>query len=339
MRFLVASMGTIPGCSGGWTTTLDLLQPEHDAAYVVAQGGSGRYQLEDVPVTGPPPGLSALERVLPGRFYQPLRLLSFRRSVLSAWKRFRADLVLCLDLPTAGVVLRTGLPYALRLHTAPGLEDSAEAGEVLGQALFATCCVENPLGIPQLKHGENLSRYQWVDHRRPERVILVSTLVDVEDPGLFVEGVRRSGMEGAIVGDGPMREKVADMCRSTGGSVKLLPPVMRRELPALLEGFQVGVACLREGWINRYQMKVLQYQASGLFPVVQPWSELAMLRPDLTLTFRDADELAGRLNWLRKNWSSTLDMRRKGRRWALETYALEPIKQRFAAILSEAGLV
>jgi glycosyltransferase involved in cell wall biosynthesis len=337
MRFVVATCYTLPGCSGGWTTTLDLLRPEHDAVYVTETGGPGTVRIEGVTVHAPGRMVSLLSRTLPARLGERFGRRCFAWRTVAAFHLHRADAVLCLDLTAASAVVRTGLPHALRMHTPPRAEEAPLFERVSRGALFMTCAVANPFGIPVLRHGEDLSRYSPVPRGSLESAVLVTTLVEAERPDIFIEGVRLAGIRGVVAGDGPMRDEVARACEATAGRVRLSGPVRRLALPGLLADHQAGVACLREGWHNNYQMKVTQYQAAGLFPLVQPWSELAVEAPGLTMTFRDAGELADRLTLLRRDWGTTEAAREAGRAWALERYDIPAIKRRFAEIVGSGG--
>jgi hypothetical protein len=106
-------------------------------------------------------------------------------------------------------------------------------------------------------------------------------------------------------------------------------------MSALLGAHQIGVACLEKGWHTTYQMKVTEFQAAGLFPVVQPWSELALEAPGLTRTFEDADDLAAVLDGIRNDWRATLEMRRANRAFAFSRYHILDARKRFEAMLAE----
>ncbi len=52
MKILIASTGTIPGYSGGWTTTLDLLGEKHQSMYVISGAKPGLHSMEGVQYLG-----------------------------------------------------------------------------------------------------------------------------------------------------------------------------------------------------------------------------------------------------------------------------------------------
>lgn len=336
MRILVVTRGTMPGHSGGWTTPLDLLQPDHEVAYVTTRGPSGDYVLEDVPVFAISRRLR-FDRDWPTLNRIRIRLMEreFHRKLKHAWDVFGPDFALCLDEYCAGVCLDIGLPYAVRLHSRPTEHTGRDLERILQRALFTTICPSvNVPGYEVLNHAVDLERFEFTEHASVERVIMVSTLNLMRVPELFVEGVAMSGLKGAIVGDGENREAVIAACCRTGGRVEYIPPVTRRGLPELLSGFQVGVACHRKVDII-YQMKVNEYMASGIYPLVMPWTHLATEAPDLTMTFETPEELAERIDWLAANWDETLAARRKGREFVLAHYDIREPRKRFSVILEE----
>lgn len=334
MRMLVISWYVVPGYSGGWTTVLDLLQPEHQVVFLVATGPCVTRTVEGVKVVG----LGVLARMTSAwpalnRLREAISTAALRRAVSRVFSSEQADLALCLDELSGRAALAAGVPYALRLHSHPGILGPEEYEQVLSGALFATGSEENIPGTEFLPHGVDLDRFTYTEPDRAEGVIMPTSLVAAEGPELFVRGVARSGQRGVIVGQGPMRTRIARLCSETSGRVALLPPATRSELPGLLSSYQIGVACLQKGWRTTYQMKVTEYQAAGLFPLVQPWSELARVRPDLTRTFTDELELAAQIDWVAANWSSTLRTRRKNLEFARSTYHVARAKELFARFL------
>jgi glycosyltransferase involved in cell wall biosynthesis len=337
LRILVATFGTLPGYSGGWTTPLDLLQPEHDVAYVSWQGRPGRYVLEGVPVRSPSISLR-FQQGWPflNRIRYRLRDMEMRRLIRSGIGEHRADFVLCLDELAASICRKAGFPYAVRFHSQPRNMPMERIQELRRSALFSTRCpgVEIP-GCEILPHNVDLSRFPWVDHPRPERALLVSSLDWVHIPEVFIRGVAMSRMKGSVVGDGPLRAEVERMCAETSGRVVYSAPRTRLELPGLLAGFQVGVAtCVEFPWV--FQMKVNEYLAAGLYALVMPWTHLAKEAPLLTGTFTTADELAERLEWLSDHWGETLETRTAGRAWMMEHYSIDEPRERFREILRQA---
>jgi glycosyltransferase involved in cell wall biosynthesis len=336
LRIVVATFGTIPGFSGGWTTPLDLLQPEHEASYVSFQGPPGRYVLEGVPVRSP----SVLLRFTKpwpalNRFRFMLRDMEMRRLIRAAIGEHRADFVLCLDEVAGWICRKAGFPYAMRFHSQPRVIPMERVRQLMDSALFSTQCpgVTIP-GCEVLPHNVDLTRFPWADHPRAETALLVSSLDWVHVPEMFIQGVAMSRLRGVIAGDGPLRSEVERMCASTGGKVSYRPPVPRLALPAFYSGFQVGVAtCVEFPWV--YQMKVNEYLAAGLYALVMPWTHLAMEAPALTSTFTTAEELASRLDWLAEDWGSTLETRKAGRAWMLEHYSMEEPRERFREILKQ----
>jgi len=336
MRILIVTRGTIPGCSGGWTTPLDLLQPDHEVAYVAALGPPGNYHLEDVPVFALS-GWLRFEREWP--FLNMIRLKlagrAFSRHLLNALREFKPDLTLCLDEYCARLCMDLGVPYAVRMHSRPTELHGRELERVLQGALFTTLSpsVDIP-GYEVLNHAVDLKRFLYLEHPSARRVIMVSTLNHMRDPELFIEGLNLSCLTGTIVGDGVLRETVRTACDRTGGKVEYMAPVTRNKLPELLQGYQIGVACHRKVDII-YQMKVNEYMASGIYPLVMPWTHLASEAPSLTMTFKTPEELASRIDWLANHWDETLEVRRRGREFVLGKYDIHEPRMRFKEILDE----
>ncbi len=340
MKVLVATYHTIPGYSGGWTTPLDLLEKDYDVRYVVARGFEVCYELEDIPVYGlrrvfrnnPRPGLT-------GRLRSKLSETVFGLAIRREFRVFQPDFVLCLDMLSARRCISLGMPYALRIHTQPITTPAKEINRLLKGALFATLCpsVSVP-GVEILPHTENLDRFTFIEHPSAEEVVLVSSLDSIRRPMLFIEGVMKSSLKGTIVGDGPIREEIERACASTDGKITYHEPVLRTELPAFLNRFQIGVACYRKVK-EIYQMKVPEYQVSGIFPLVMPWTHLALEAPELAGIFETPEELATLIDDTAKHWDDTLETRRKGRDFAMKYYNVAQAKQRFREILKESGLI
>lgn len=340
MKILVATYHTLPGYSGGWTTPLDLLEKNYDVRYVVARGFGGHYELEGIPVYG-------LRRVfrnsfasgLTGRLRRKLSETAFGLAIRREFGIFQPDFVLCLDMLSARRCISLRLPYALRIHTQPITTPPKEIDRLLKGALFATLCPSVSIpGVEVLPHTEDLDRFTYIEHPSAEEVVLVSSLDSIRRPMLFIEGVMMSSLKGTIVGDGPLRKEIERTCASSGGKLTYHEPVLRTELPAFLKRFQIGVACYRKVQ-EIYQMKVPEYQASGIFPLVMPWTHLALEAPELTGIFETQEELAFQIDQVAENWRETLEIRRKGRDFALKNYHVDRAKRRFREILEESGLI
>lgn len=340
MKVLVATYHTIPGYSGGWTTPLDLLEKDYDVRYVVARGLEGYYEMENIPVYGlrrvfrnnPRPGLT-------GRLGRKLSETAFGLAIRREFRVFQPDFVLCLDILSARKCISLGIPYALRIHTQPITTPLSEINRLLKGALFATLSPSvNVPGVEVLPHTENLDRFTYIEHPSAKEVVLVSSLDDIRRPMFFIEGVMKSSLKGTIVGDGPLRKEIEKACASSGGKIAYHEPVLRTELPDFLNRFQIGVACYRKVQ-EIYQMKVPEYQASGIFPLVMPWTHLALEAPELTGIFETPEELAALIDDTAKHWDDTLETRRKGRDFALKHYHVAQAKQRFREILKKSGLI
>lgn len=335
MRFLVSSWFIRPGVSGGWTTVADLLLPAHGMAFIGAAVPAGMRSCEGVQVTG----LSAAARMIRrwpalNRIKESLQRKAHARETRAAFTACGADIVLCTDERAALGASDAGLPYAIRYHSRPGLLPAGTRDCLAASALFVTGAQPGFPGAIHLPHSIDLDRFRYAEPPDAEAALLTTSLVEAERPDIFVEGVSMSGLRGTVAGDGPLRDKISEMCRRTGGRVRLIPPVPRLELPGLLSDHQIGVACLEEGWHTTYQMKVAEYQAAGLFPAVQPWSELAMTAPGLTRTFRTPAELALLLDDLAVNWASTLEVRRRNREYAYARHHVRDARILFEEILA-----
>ena len=334
MRILVASRYIHPGVSGGWTTVMDLLERDHEVAFLLAAPGVEEGYCEGTRVyTVPRMARSTGPWPFGNRIREAFSHRSLHRCIRLAMARHDARLVLCLDELMARACCDAGVDYAVRFHCHPGILDPAEYSRVLRGALFATGTEEGIPGTVFIPHSIDHERFDYSEPRDALAAVMPTSLVDAEDPLLFVRGVELSSLSGTIVGDGPMRREVETACAGTSGRVRFRGPVTRSRLPGLLADHQIGVACLREGWHTTYQMKVTEYQLAGLFPLVQPWSELARVRPDLTRTFTTAEELAGQLDWAAANWPDTLSLRRRNREFALDSYGIEKAREQFAGLL------
>lgn len=286
----------------------------------------------------PRPVIPAGENLrLLGRAVRRINENGFGRAAQRAWRSFGADFVLCLDVISATQCRRLGVPYALRFHVSHSTTPQPVLERLVKGAIFATCVdsVEIP-GAVVIPHGEDLSRFRYVEHPEALRAVQVATLVDVEMPEIFIRGVAGSRIPGTIVGDGPLLPAVRRMCAETSGRVSWHPPVLRLELPELLGGFQIGVAtCARIGR-RVFQMKVTEYQASGIYPLVSPWSHLAVDEPSLTKTFTTARELSEAVDDTVARWPETLEARRANRDYAFERYDVRRAREIFADILEKA---
>lgn len=344
MRILVATWHAVPGTSGGWATPLDLLQPEYDVSYAAALGREGVYELEGVRVAGLARALRVRDpqrrpRTLAGRLAKRLSEQAFGRLISREVGRLRPRFVLCLDLLTARQCIARGIPYALRIHTTPHGTPPEELARLLGGALFATACQSTAVpGVEILPHNVDLGRFRFTSHETATSAVMVSVLNDVRLPLLFVEGVLGSSLKGTVIGDGPLRPQVEDACRASGGRLTCRGPELRTRLPESLGQFQIGVACYREV-ASIYQMKVPEYQAAGLYPLVMPWNHLAQEAPDLCGIFRNAGELSSELDRAAEHWGETLETRRRGREYALAHYDVAPARVRFREILRESGVL
>jgi len=335
MRILVSSWFIRPGISGGWGTVADLLQPAHFMAFLGASVPAGMTSCEGVPITA----LSRRARMKEGwpafnRIRESLQRRALARETAAAFRRFRADIVLCTDEWAASGACDAGLPFAIRFHSRPGLLQGEAYRKLLDASLFATGSQLDFPGAIYLPHSIDLDRFTYSEPGKAESAVMTASLVQAERPDIFVRGTALSGLTGTIAGDGPMREEIRTLCAETGGRVRLVPPVNRKSLPALLSEHQIGVACLEKGWHTSFQMKVTEYQAAGLFPVVMPWSDLAVTAPDLTRTFTDEAGLAAVLDGIRRDWASTLDIRRRNRDFAHARYHVRDARKRFEEILA-----
>lgn len=332
-RVLVATTSTIPGYSGGWTTPIDLLQDDFDVHYLVNAGRSGRYVFEGVRVTS----ASSLLRFtsdwpLLNRLRGALSTLSFTVMLRASYRRISPDLLMALDIPAACACIRLGLPYVMRFHSEP-MHDEETVARVVRESLFATTTPSVSIpGVVEIPHNVDLDRFEYSEPKSADRAVLVSTLNRMRCPMLFVEGVMRSSMTGAVVGTGPLADQVRRACAESGGKVEYLSPVPRLQLPKLLARFQVGVATYLQV-PEIYQMKINGYLATGLMTVVMPWTHLALREPNLTTTATSPEELAERLDWIRDHWDQTLEVRRKARDWVHANYSVDRSRRMFRELL------
>lgn len=338
MRILIASSSTIPAYSGGWTTPLDLLGDDHTVLYLINYAPPGLRKVEGVSCTG----LGLRGRRFRGRFPERIRCKIERELVPVAMKavfrRFRGDFVMCLDENAGMAALKAGLPYAMRFHVNVNPEfDPGDLKRLIGNALFSTACNSTSIpGTVVLPHNEDLSRFRFAPSARPERALLLSVLNHQRRPLDFIEGVMSSrSIRGDIIGTGPMKREVAKACASTGGRVRLLPPVPRLKTAELSGRYQIGVATLARQEKPMYQMKINMYMACGMHVLSSPWTEAAALAPDLLEVFEDAEDLAGRLDQIRDNWEKLESRRIRADQWVRSTYSMETPRRIFNELLAK----
>lgn len=339
MKILIASSGTIPGYSGGWTTTLDLLGDEHEAMYVISSAKPGLNQMEGVPYLGLGLGSSGNGVfLLPRRIKSLLGRLIVPRAIRWAFRKFDAGFVMCLDEKMGFIVRSLGLPYAMRFHRkVDPWVIGAPLRELLDDALFATATPGADVpDVEVIPHNQDLSRFHFAPAAKPEKALLLTCINDVHEPELFIEGVCLSKeMKGDIVGTGPTRKRIERICRSTEGRVRVLDPVPRLRVGELSGRYQVGVATIIRRDKVVYQLKVNMYLACGMHTLVKPYTHIVQEAPELVDTFSTARDLADRLDYLAENWKELEPRRKKARAWVMENYCVEIPRRRFREILRE----
>ena len=339
MRIIVATTHTIPAFSGGWTTPLDLFGEDHQAMYVIRNYPLVSRRIEGIRVEGTG-AVGFLKEPWPRceRYRIGLVRKLFRRSLRNSFRSFGADFVLCLD-PGAGYeAMHEGLPYAMRFHSQVlKAHEGPDFKRLMERSLFNISCPRTDVpGTEVIPHNQDLSRFVYSEPERAERVILLTSIDDIHEPELFIQGVLLSrNMKGDIVGTGPDRKRIEALCRKTGGRVRCLPPVPRLRIPELLSGYQVGAATVKQVAPVLYQMKVNAYMAAGLFTIAKPWTHIAREAPELVRTFVTPEEMAEVLDSLQEHWLETLPTRRKAREWIHGNYSVEIPRKRFNEILRE----
>ncbi len=340
MRILIASSGTIPGYSGGWTTTLDLLGNRHQAMYVIPIAELGSHSIEGVKYLGLGLGQSkGLGSLFPRRFAGQLGKVFTPPVIKRAFRRFNADFVMCLDEIIGFSVMKTGLPYAMRFHrkVEPWVV-GAPLEKLLKGALFATASPGADVpGVEVIPHNQDLSRFSFAPPAKPERALLLTCINDEHEVDLFIEGICLSkGMKGDIVGTGPQKKRIEKICRSTGGRVRVLDPIPRLQVGQLSGTYQVGVATIIRRDKVVYSMKINMYLACGMHTMVKPYTHIVEEAPELVETFSSARELADGLDRLAGNWKELESRRMRAREWVLENYSVDIPRKRFEEILREA---
>ncbi|MBD3369582.1 hypothetical protein GF402_04375 [Candidatus Fermentibacteria bacterium] len=339
MRILIASSGTIPGYSGGWTTALDLLGEEHEAMYLIASARTGLHEMEGVPYLGL--GLGGVGdgiAFIPRRLTRMLRKLVTPMAIRWAFKKFDAHFVMCLDEAMGFRVRAMGLPYAMRFHRKI---DPWVVGhplkKLLEDALFATATPGADVpDVEVIPHNQDLSRFSFAPPARPEKALLLTCINDVHQPELFIEGVCLSrSMKGDIVGTGPTRKRIERICKATAGRVRVLDPIPRLRVGELSGQYQVGVATIIRRDKVVYQLKVNMYLACGMHTLVKPYTHIVQEAPELVDTFSNARELADRLDYVADNWKQLEPRRKRAREWVMENYSVEIPRKRFREILRE----
>ncbi len=336
MRILVASSATIPGFSGGWSTPLDLFGDHHSAMYVISYCRPGIRRFEGVPYLGL--GLSG--RRIGNPLLERIRCKLERElvplGIRWCFRRFRADLVICLDELAGFAAMKTGLPYAMRFHANPVPETGPAALDaLLERALFSTSC--NGTSIPgtvTLLHTEDISRYAFAPAARPGKALLLCVLNREHRPQDFIEGVMASrSMTGDIIGTGPLQEHVGRLCEGTRGRVRLLPPLPRLRLGQISGRYQVGVATLAPRDRLVYQMKVVTYMACGMHVIASRWTDTAHQVPHLLEVYSDPGDLARKLDSVQERWRELEERRLAALRWAGENYSISIPRKTFNELL------
>lgn len=339
MRILIASSGTIPGYSGGWTTTLDLLGNNHKAMYVISNARLGLHNMEGVKYFGL--GLGQEDGMiypLPRRFAGPLRKLLAPYAVKWAFRKFNADFVMCLDELMGFLVQKTGLPYAMRFHTKvdPSVV-GAPLEKLLEGALFSTACKGSDVpGVGMIPHNQDLSRFSFSRAVKPERALFLTSINEVHEPELFIEGITLSkNMKGDIIGTGPLKNRIKKICHTTSGRVRLLDPIPRLQVGNLSGKYQIGVATIIRRDRVVYQMKINMYLACGMHTLVKPYTHIVKEAPELVETFSTPRELADGFDEITERWMELEPRRKRARDWVLENYSVEIPRKRFREILRQ----
>jgi len=337
MRILIASTATIPGYSGGWTTTLDLLGDRHESIYIIHSASPGLHRTEGVQYLGLGLGRSdGTNFPISHRIVSLLRRAIAPSAIKWTFRKFNADFILCLDEAMGIAVQKTGLPYAMRFHgkVAPWAIGAPLEG-LLKKALFATACKGTDVpGVRELPHNQDLSRFSFAPPAKPERALLLTCINDEHEPDHFIEGICLSkGMKGDIVGTGPARKRMEKLCRSTGGRVRVLDPVPRLQTGKLSGQYHVGVATLVKSEKFVYQMKVNMYLACGMHTMVKPYTHIVKEAPELVDTFSSPRELAERLDEVQDKWRELESRRLRGREWILKNYSVDIPRRMFEEIL------
>ncbi len=337
MRILIASSGTIPGYSGGWTTTLDLLGDSHQSAYVLSDVKLGLHSMEGVSYLGL--GLGSADgkvSLFPRRVAGLLRKALVPSAVRWSFRKFNADFVLCLDEIMGFSVQKTGLPYAMRFHTkiSPSII-GAPLEKLLRGALFSTACKGSDVpGVEMIPHNQDLSRFSFAPATKPERALLLTCINDEHEPEHFIEGICLSkGMKGDIVGTGPARKRIEKACRSTAGRVRVLDPIPRLQVGQLSGKYQIGVVTIIRRDKVVYQMKINMYLACGMHTLTKPYTHIVKEAPELVDIFSSPRELADRLDETVEKWRELEPRRRRAREWVLKNYSVEIPRKRFREIM------
>lgn len=342
MRILIASSATIPGYSGGWNTTLDLLGDRHESMFVINCARPGLHRMEGVQYLGL--GLGRSDGTNFPCLSRPVGLLKriFAPSAIKwAFRKFNAHFVLCLDAGMGFMVQEIGLPYAMRFHTKvlPNvIGDPLE--KLLGGALFSTACMGSDVpGVEMIPHNQDLSRFSFAPSVKPERALLLTCINDEHEPELFIEGICLSkGMKGDIIGTGPARKRIEKVCRGTGGRVRVLDPIPRLQTGQLSGKYQVGVATIIRRDKVVYQMKVNMYMACGMHVLVKPYTRIVKEAPELVDSFSSPHELADILDEVQDKWRELESRRMRGREWIMKNYSVDIPRKRFEEILSDTFL-
>jgi len=283
------SYDLIPGMSGAWTTNCDLLERDHELTFLCARvNNSTRIEGKDI-----------------HKFDYDHSRLKFKLKQI--WETLQFDFCLCLGDRESQACAELNIPFMTRYHTLPF---NIELARKVKDHAFWT--IENH-DLPELNgirdnvipHCINPERYTecYEYHLKTEwseeiNVVLLATLNHVEDPFTFIKAMRlcEKNITGYIIGSGVLSNEVKARCDNSRGRSIYLGGKNRNELPKYLKLMNVGVACLSPQSKNNRQLKILEYCAGGIYPILSVNSK----KEDSfsVLKYKDANNLVSNINFI-----------------------------------------
>ncbi|RLD11820.1 MAG: hypothetical protein DRI44_02530, partial [Chlamydiae bacterium] len=241
MKILVVSFDMIPGRSGAWTTTCDLLERDHELYFLCGRAPIGTEELGTV-IEGHKIWYFGYD---PTRCKKAIELIKDKNNEL----QFDFDFALCLGDRESMICAEMGIPFMTRYHTLPF--DINLARRVKENAFWT---IENH-DLPELNdirddvipHCIDPERYTECYKHHLElswdgdiNAVLLATLNWVEDPITFVQAVKScKNVIGYVIGDGVMADEVARATEVSRGRCFYVGSRNRKDIPNALMNMHV----------------------------------------------------------------------------------------------------
>ncbi|MBM3777380.1 MAG: colanic acid biosynthesis glycosyltransferase WcaL [Acidimicrobiia bacterium] len=223
--------------------------------------------------------------------------------------------------------------------------------ELMRRQLVALGCDERRARVHHI--GIDCARFPYAPRSREPhakiRVVTVGRLVEKKGIEYGIQAMARlaaarGDLEYAIVGDGPLRGRLAEAIAAAGGagSVTLLGPKRQDEIVEILQRAHLFIAPSVTGADGNQEgtpTVLMEAMALGL-PVVSTWhSAIPELVQDGVSGFlvpeRDVDALAGRVGWLADHPEAWPGFGRAGRAHVEASYSIRALNVRLAGVYEE----